>query len=275
MKDIIIFAIDDNYIDYVKSVSVNCREQGAYTGDFAIVCTDGSMVPENFPSFTIMSTLSKGFFLKFDIFDSAFKYYDRAIYLDCDVIVQDNIYRLFDLLKKGDLWMDTEDLTTMETFWRDEKKEEHPEVYALMNEKYPHVKNITFNSSVIVFNPQAIPDNTPRKLADIQKEIEPSNKVSEGGTDQQVINLYFGDKIKKIPEKMACFWGCDEPQNQRYSESRGWIGDERPVILHMSRWYAQWIEKTDNMDAYYNHKLKIPCFDLYIQNLTKFNDQWK
>ncbi len=69
---------------------------------------------------------------------------------------------------------------------------------------------------------------------------------------------------------MICFWGLAEPQNDVDSEYRQYKKGDVPVIIHQSRWYAQWIKKTPDADAYLNRKLDIPNYDLYQQNLENF-----
>jgi len=106
----------------------------------------------------------------------------------------------------------------------------------------------------------------------IQQEIEPINRLENMGTDQQILNLLLWDLCKKIPNKLVCFWGLAEPQNDVDSGWRQFKKGDIPVAIHYSRWYNQWINKTPDMDAYMNRKLGIPCHDLYKENLSKFDN---
>ncbi len=109
----------------------------------------------------------------------------------------------------------------------------------------------------------------------IQDRIEPANRIAEGGTDQQVINLLLWPQTKKIPDKLVCFWGCGELVNDIVSVTRGWVGGEVPVALHYSRWYAPWIVKTPKMDAYGIWRLGKVCHELYQENLAAFESAFK
>ncbi len=274
MKDqVIILVSDENYIDHVKSLAVNCVEQGEYKGDFAVICPVGSRAAAEFKSigFYVLEVDSQGFLQKFSVFDKFFKQWKEALYLDCDILVQDKLSRLFELLKKHNLWMDTEDGTTMESFWRDPHPQEHKETYDWMNENYPAVNKQTFNSAFILFHPETISEGVPEKLMEIQNKINSVNNPAFGGTDQQTINLLLWDKIKKIPNKLVCFWGLAEPQNDEDSEYRQYKKGDIPVAIHYSRWYGPWIEKTPDADAYMLRRHNISCNDLYKQNLSKFN----
>ena len=44
-----------------------------------------------------------------------------------------------------------------------------------------------------------------------------------------------------------------------------------PVGVHFCRWHSQWINKKDNMDAYWNHRLNKSNYDIYQENLSLFN----
>ena len=280
-KEVIIFVADDNYIEHAKALAVNCRVQGNYKGDFAVICPVNSTASQEFKKygFYVLEVEATGFLQKFFIFDKFFKQWEKAFYLDCDILIQDNLSRLFDLLNngdewgKGDIWMDTEDGKIIEMFWRDKEKESHADIYEMLNREYPHVNtNQTFNTAFILFHPSAIKEDTTQRLIDLQARIHEANNPAKSGTDQETINILMSNEIKKIPNKMVCFWGCAEPQNDVFSETRGWRGGEIVIGVHYCRWYAPWLEKRPDMDAYFLHRLNIPCNELYKQNLSKFNE---
>ncbi len=274
---IIVFVADENYSDHVKSIAANCRIQGNYTGEFAVICPPNSQVSADFKryGFNVLERDSKTFFRKFYVFDEYFKQWDKVLYLDCDVVVQDDLENIFKLLEIDDtkIWMDTEDSTTMLSFWRDTKQGEHKHLYDAMREKYPHVDNQTFNTCLMLFNPKYIPNGTPQKLIEIQEEFREVNNPDEWGTDQQILNLLFWHQGRKIADKLIVFWGLAEPQNDVDSEYRMYKKGDIPTAIHLSRWYSQWIKKTPDMDAYFNHKLQKPNFDIYIENLELFNSK--
>lgn len=271
---VIIFVADNNYIERAKSIAVNCREEGKWEGDFAVICPTNSEAAAEFNKFGfhVLETSFKGFLQKFEVFSDYFQRWDEALYMDCDIIVQDDINKLFSLLQvENRIWMDTEDCSTMASFWRDTNKVANKPVYDLIEEKYPTVNNQSFNSAFMLFYPDAIPPNAPEKLMAIQREIEPVNRMEEGGTDQQVINLLLWEYCKKIPNKMVCFWGLAEPQNDVDSDFRQFKKGDVPIAIHYTRWYAQWIKKTEDMDAYLVRKLDVPCHDFYQKKLSLFN----
>jgi len=272
-KKVIILVADNNYVDHAKSIAVNCVSQGGWDGDFAVICPTNTEAAAEFRriGFHVFETEFKGFMQKFSIFDKWFKQWDMALYLDCDILVQDDLSRLVALLDMEDkIWMDTEDGSTLETFWRDPNKEANQAVYQWMQDNYPNVNKQTFNSAFILFRPNSIPDGTPNKLLEIQKAIEPVNRMDNDGTDQQVINLLLWDYCKKIPRKLVCFWGLAEPINDVDSEWRQFNKGDIPVAIHYCRWHAPWIKKTPDADAYRVLKLEKSCYELYHENLSKF-----
>lgn len=277
-SSVIIFVADDNYIDHVKSIAVNCRIQGKYHGDFAVVCPKNSHAAQEFTKygFYVLEVEVTGFMQKFYVFDKFFKNWQKALYLDCDIIIQDDISRLFTLLENHFLWMDTEDGKIIEMFFRDQEKENHPETYEWMTDHYPHINtHRIFNTAFILFSPKYIDDRTPQLLLETQDIIHKANDPEKGGTDQQTINIFMWQQIRAIPHKLVGFWGFAEPQNDIASELRGWKGGEIMVGIHYSRWYAPWIEKKPDMEAYLIHHLNTPVNQLYKQNLSQFNQVFK
>lgn len=272
---VIIFVADNNYIDHVKSIAVNCEMEGNWHGDYAVICPTGSFAASEFKrfGFSVLETNFSGFLQKFDVFNDYFKQWKKALYLDCDIIIQDDLQRLFSLLDKGDLWMDTEDGKIIDMFWRDEQKEQNKPIYDWVKENYPHsYTEQTFNSAFILFNTHIIDGTWPQQLSELQNKIHQINDPAKLGTDQQPINILLWHHIKKIPNKLCCFWGHAEPSNDVASDWRGWVGGEVPVGIHYTRWYAQWNYKTPDADAYKVHKLDKPTFEIYHDNLKKFNE---
>lgn len=273
-KRVIVIVSDNDYVNHTKSMISNCREQGCYTDDFAIICPIGSKAMMEFRrcGFDVLEVESKGFLQKFSVFDKFFKRWEQCLYVDCDIVIQDNLDRLFHLLEVdgSKIWCDTEDCSTLQSFWKDPLKEQHSEIYELMQEKFPHVNNQTFNSAFILFKPSILGDDIPEQLMAIQEMVEPTNRQGEWGTDQQICNLLLWHQMKKIPNKLVAFWGLAEPQNDMDSEYRQYKKGDIPVAIHFSRWYSHWIDKTSNMDAYWNHRLNKPNHDIYKENLELF-----
>ena len=127
-KRAIIIVADNNYIDHAKSIMVNCREQGGWQEDFVVICPTNSEAAAEFRKYGIevLETSLKGFMQKFEVFNPFFRIWDEVLYMDCDILVQDDLSRLFSLLKVEDkIWMDTEDGKIIDMFFRDEQKEQN------------------------------------------------------------------------------------------------------------------------------------------------------
>ena len=275
-KRTIIIVADNNYIEQAKSLAVNCVIEGGWKEDFAIICPTNTEAAAEFRSwgFHVLETSLKGFLQKFEVFNSFFEQWERVLYLDCDVIVQDDLERLFALLDVEDkIWMDTEDGKVIDMFWRDENKAGNHHIYDWMSNVYPHVNtHQTFNSAFMLFNPSSIPEDTVKALVDVQAVIHEANNPDKGGTDQQTTNLVLWHMARKIPNKLVCFWGLAEPQNDVDSDFRLYKKGDVPVAIHYCRWYAPWIKKTPDADAYDIDKLGRVCYELYQENLSKFNE---
>jgi len=283
MKRVIVLVADDNYVDHAKALVMCCKKYGSWIDDFAFVCPSNSRAAETFSQkgFKVCLREAESFLQKFYVFDDFFRQWDQVLYMDCDVIVQSDLYRLFSLLASSEkpILMDTEDLTTLETFWRDEHKIRNAPLYARMQLEFPHITQRTFNSAFMLFRPNELPVNTVNKLFAVQTWVSPANVINSekdscgilrgGGTDQQIINLVLYSYIAAIPSKFVCYWAFDEGES-RVVPSRGWTGTEIPVALHYSRWYAPWIEKVPHAGAYMVHRLEESAYNIYQENLKDF-----
>jgi len=273
-KRAIIIVADNNYLEQAKSLAVNCVEQGGWKEDFAVICPTNTEAAAEFRAwgFHVLETSLKGFLQKFEVFNPFFEQWEQVLYLDCDILVQDDLERLFSLLDVEDkIWMDTEDGKIIDMFWRDENKAGNNHIYNWMATTYPHVyTHQTFNSAFMLFRPSFIEDGTVERLVDVQSVIHEANNPDKMGTDQQPVNLVMWNKAKKIPHKLVCFWGLAEPVNDVDSEWRQYKKGDIPVAIHYTRWYAPWIKKTPDADAYDIDKLDRVCYELYHENLSKF-----
>lgn len=150
-------------------------------------------------------------------------------------------------------------------------------IYHRIAQRFPHVvKDRMWNTSMMCWEPASIPDDTVDRLRDLQAEFGECNRPERGGTDQQMIDLLLHDRFRLMPRKLFVYWGLDcqpdERQNSRVaSESRGWDGTEVPVVIHMARWYANWLVKAPNADAYFNDRLGVVNHEFYQRNLADFD----
>ena len=158
----------------------------------------------------------------------------------------------------------------------DKDWEEHTDVYERMAKRFPHVLTADkmWNTAMMLYEPDSIPNDTIEQLRMLQGEFCICNDPELGGTDQQIIDLLLHDHIAQVAEKGWCWHGLDEENARVPSIARGWRGDEVPAILHYGRWYAPWIEKTEDMDAYNAPRLGRVCHEFYTENLAKFDEMF-
>lgn len=284
-ENVIIIVADDTFLPHAKHAMVNCLREGRWDGDFALIVpleTDVSDLEGR--GITIIHVPATGFLTKFFVFSEWLHRWSTALYLDCDVIVQDDLGCLvqqlsdYEALEDGSqpIIADLEDTPAWMIFERAAHglpSERHRTFMALVRE-YQCVLEQFWNTSILLFDPRSIPADTPGRLLEVQQKYQLINNQEEEGTDQQIIHCVLYDRIRKVKRKLFCFWGLDEPNARVPSDTRGWRGDEVPVLLHYARWHAPWIVKTPDMDAYRNRRLDCVCHEFYANNLQQFAQEF-
>jgi hypothetical protein len=295
---VIVFVADEKFLPHVPSIAVNCRREGEFKGDFLLIHPDDLDVSDFMRrGFVSLPVPDRGFLMKFDLFHPFLKVWKQAMFLDCDCIVLKPLSMIFDQLNRIDLvdgtlpiLADRDDGPSFSAWqqWdtdheqhglRTEKQDralraivEPGSVYAMIAERFPaFLTERMWNTSVLAWEPLSVPDDTVDQLRALQAEFAECNRPDKGGTDQQVIDLLLHHHIRPMPNKLCCWWGLNEAANRIPSEYRGWDGTETPSVIHLGRWYAQWIEKTPPMDAYYNDVLGVICHEFYQRNLADFD----
>jgi hypothetical protein len=285
---VLVFVADEKYIPHYKSLAVNCKRQGKYTGDILCVVPD-TMDPWAVDlaerGWTLLPTSDRGFLAKFDIFHPALKQWKQAAYLDSDIIVQRPIHILFDYLNDTPVEPDgtrkilaSHEESPAWMAWRvwDKEFDAHAAIYETMKPRFPHIFSTErmFSTCLLVFEPACIPDGTVERLREVQAEFFLCNDPSKGGTDQQITDMLLHNSMRQVQEKAWTFFGLDEMNARVKSESRGWRGDEVPVAIHFTRWYHPSIVKTPDMEAYRNIDLNRPCHEIYQENLAAFETEF-
>ncbi|GAG20467.1 unnamed protein product, partial [marine sediment metagenome] len=204
---------------------------------------------------------------KFHIFSGYFKYWDRVLCLDCDVLIQGDLNDAFDGMAEqfpAILFDGSSDGSIVHN-WRHfdalhgDGPDAHPQLYEKMRAKYPHIDKQILTADVIFFSPETVPAGTVELLQSTAEEFIEAN---QGYVDQPVYNLVLYDKMEPIGKDFCTWWAFDDPGNRVESEARGWRGDENPAIIHYWNAFAPWTVKTPDAGAYFNHRLNRVCHEL-------------
>ena len=281
-SEVIVLVADDNHLAHAKHVMVNCRREGQWEGDFLLIVPEGLDTADmESRGIAVYPVPASGFLTKFWIFSERVRSWRAALYLDCDVIVMSALAPLFQQLAdyvpledgSQPIIADMEDCPAWMTLEKAShgSKERHELFNALVRE-FPDVLNDFWNSAMLLYGPSTIPDGSVARLEEVQSRYELINNPAEGGTDQQIIHCVLFQRIRRIKEKLWCFWGLDEPNARVQSDSRGWHGREVPIVLHYTRWYAPWIVKQPEAEAYYNDRIRHVCHEFYTDNLAAFDE---
>lgn len=284
MSNAVILVADENYVPHAKHMMVNLRREGQWDGDIAVITGEDANLSEfSTRCIPTLKTSGKGFLTKFYLFNVFLQQWDAVVYLDCDIIVNGPIQKLFDQLEAAELLNDgkkpiiagKEDIPAKIVFERHaEAAPGGKELLAQLELEFPWVNEPFWNTSTMVFRPDSIHLDTFQQLQSLQERFKEINHPDRQGTDQEIIHLALFHRMIQVKEKLFCYWGLDEYNARGPSASRGWAGNETPVLIHYCRWYAPWIEKKQDMDAYFNHRLKRPCHEIYKENLAAFDSMF-
>lgn len=308
---VIVFVADEKFLPHVMSLAVNCRRQGEFAGDFLVIhpddllpvvtLQDGSTpIDLRERGFATLPVPDRGFLQKFNLFHPFLRRWRQVLYLDADCMVQRPLSLIFDQLDAAEPLADgtkpiLADREEMPAFlsWRTWDPDhvahglkviQNPDtslspiltegsIYHRIAQRFPHVvSERMWNTSMVAWEPASIADDTVERLRALQAEFGECNQPEKGGTDQQIVDLLLHNQIRLMPDKLICWWGLDEKASRVASDSRGWDGTEIPAVIHLGRWYAQWIVKTPPMDAYFNDRIGggVICHEFYQRNLADF-----
>lgn len=304
----IVFVADEKFLPHVKSLAVNCRRDGGFAGPFLLICPDDLEVGDlERRGWALLRVPDRGFLQKFNLFHPALKAYRQVLYLDADCLVQGPLAQVWAKLDAAEplpdggkpLLGDREEMPAFQSWqvW-DPDHQAHgltivrnPDtslspiladgsLYHRIAQRFPHVTtDRMWNTSMMCWEPASIPDDTVAQLRALQAEFGECNRPEKGGTDQQMIDLLLHQRFRLMPRKNFVYWGLDckpdERQNSRVpSASRGWDGTEVPVVIHMARWYANWLVKAPNADAYSNDRLGVVNHEHYLKCLADFETEF-
>lgn len=285
-SDVIVVLASESHLDHAKSLMVNCRRQGNWKGDFCLITAEDWDVSDLESRGIDVRRAPDAQFshqTKFWVFSSYFGKWKRLLYLDCDVLVQGDLNVAFEGLSTKlpaivcDGGQQPEEGTVLkgweyvdDNYGKGLGPAAHPELYDKLRERVTCLDKVTFGSDVMFFCPETIPPHTVTALQAIQKEFA---ELNPGRYDQPVIMSLLYDRMVPMTKDYCCWFAFDDPSHR--VASRGWRGDEQPVILHYFSWFAPWIVKQDldpPMGGYFNHRLGRVCHELYQENLAAFEE---
>ncbi len=262
MNNVIALVADDNYLPHAKSVMVNCRRQGKWAEDFCLILPpDCDRADLESRGIHVLTDPGEAHFRKFALCDRFFEQWRKVLYLDCDVIVQAPIEPLLHELKWGEILADNEPFDLMHAFTHfaeppELKAEASLNTFRWMWQHHDPAQ-LQFNTGIMLWYPRTLPPNSREELRLMRERLEPINNHCWNGTDQPIFNLVFDGLFRPIRSDLFCYY------------ETAW---DETIIVHTCSGYAPWIEKASDMDCYFNDKLRLPCNDIYKENLSLFDE---
>lgn len=283
-NDVILMVADSGYFDHAKYVLVNCRKEGGWTGDFSIISpesSDASDFARRGIDVLSVPDAQWSFLTKFWAFTEHYHRWNRALCVDLDIMVQGSLQKVFDGLspRLPNILCDLEDGDTIGALrYFDPKRDEHGEIYARLQDRYPHVSGKRmFNAAFIFYEPRSMPATTREDLLAVHEEFREINPTN---ADQMIMNMVLYNRVVEAGKDYFCFFGFDYPENRIPSEFRGWLGNEVPSILHytnsMAPWHVKYIchspAPNTQPGGYQNHRLGRISHELYAERLSQFDE---
>ena len=274
LDSVIALVADESYLPHAKSVMVNCRREGQWTGDFCLIIPS-TIDPEYFTSrgIYVLQDDAPVHYRKFALFNDYFNQqyitewetpdfrWDTVLYLDCDVLVQNPLEPLTHEVGWGTILADQEMFTLRHAFtnWAPKELLDSPKTRTLMNglETQYDLDRHQFCTAIMLWHPRTMPPKGQTNLAAMRKRLAPINTHVANGTDQPIINLAYYGMFERVRSDLFCYY------------ESAW---EKTIAVHYCSGYAQWIEKGERQNAYFNERLGRPCHDIYLDNLAAFED---
>ena len=273
LQDVVVLAADEKYLPHVKSVLVNCRRQGEWKSDCCLILPP-DVDTEYFTSrgIYVLTDPAPTYFRKYALFDQYFNQqymnprgnpeykWDRVLYLDADVLVQNPLASLMHEVGWGTILADRELWTLHHAFthWAttSQNTPEATKAFDWLWENYSSEWR-QYNTGVMLYHPRTLPTDARKQLTAMHERIAPINTHVGKGTDQPVINLMFYKLFERVRSDLFCYYRS------------AW---EKTIVIHYCSGLAPWIDKRPGMAAHFNHTLGRPCHDVYLENLAAFEE---
>lgn len=262
--DVIVLAGDAKYLNHMKATAVNCRREGAWSGDICFLLSPDMVgLQEDLQARGITTVIGSrdGYYLKFSLFRPWFRRWRRAFYMDSDIIVQRPLAPLFELDIPDVLVMDREPFTLLHSFsyWDDGRalamRPDLAEVLWAMRKP----TTLGFNTGFVLWQPDRLPFDAEQKLTELEALLRPINVHNGKGTDQSIINVYLHDRITDVPDKLFGYWSTANEV------------DSKTVAVHYCSWYAPWLVKPPTDESHTNPVLRRACREVYESSLNSFD----
>lgn len=276
-ESVLVLVANEAYLPHAKALFANAVRQGAWRGDCALLCpgnTDTSSIegrgieiikaPE--PNWTML--------IKFRVFGPEFRRWKRLLYLDCDILIQNDLNRACDEMAKRfpailcDSSHTVEGQTVLLNWQYFHKNfggnvERDQPLFDALLAKYPWIaEKPIYCTCAICFAPATIPDGTVERLFALNDEFK---SLNPGGMDQAPFVTCLYDQIAGMGKDHCSWFAFDEPGNRT---------EAFPAIIHYWSWFAPWIVKHEGAGGHFNTRLGRVAHELYAENLAAFENEF-
>jgi lipopolysaccharide biosynthesis glycosyltransferase len=258
INKLIIFGTDENYLNHIKYNIANIRDKHGEI-DICIIYdkTKEDKIKPLLEQYNVLflpvsspngKSYDRAYHLKYHVFETYFKSWDKILYLDCDTMIFDKLDVLFDLLNESNnLFVDFEKNTIKDffTMWSPIDSSNIEDYNLLAQET--DINKYGFNGGIFLYNSSIIKEDTIKNLYHLDEKYKKINKHVEKGTDQPIINLIYSQIAQQIPNHYFSFW-------TEYNYNN--------IISHFCRWDPPWTNLA------FNNKIGMSYADYYNKTLN-------
>ena len=254
VKKLIILGTDENYLNHIKYNINNIRDKHGQI-DICIIYDKSKedkikpiLEKYNILFFPVATPYDRAYYIKYHIFETYFKSWNKILYLDCDTMIFDKLDILFDLLNESNNFFVDFERNTIKDFFTTWSPIDSSNIedYNLLAQE-TDIKKYGFNTGILLYNSSIIKEDTVKKLYDLHEKYKNINKHVETGTDQPIINLIYREIAQQIPNHYWSFWTDYNDNN---------------IISHFCRWDPPWCNAT------FNSKINAQYKDYYNKMLV-------
>ena len=182
-KYVLALACDTNYINEAKALIGSVLREGKWKYDICLIANN--LEEDKIKEFTDIGVFVKdvdasehSYHIKYHLFTEYFKKWEKVLYLDCDIMISNDINFMVDL--DGKIFCDGEANKVGVFFERDKNKEVFDEMASLYN-----VDKFGFNSGCMLFKTSLITLSTFNELHELREKYM-----------DKVMELFYGDKVE-------------------------------------------------------------------------------
>lgn len=251
---------DKNYKIYVLYTNLSATNinnlQNLSSSNCQITCLNISTVTDKFTNMKTTAHFTEEVYYRIAI-PEIFSMYEKVLYLDSDLIVQNDIAKLYNENIENYLFGAVHNPTLCSEF------------FTYRTQVLQVEENEYFNSGVLLINTKKCrEENIKEKCLKLMDELQALPCV-----DQEVLNVVGKGNTKFLDKKWNFQWGVifnEEITNQKYGDKYQKILENNPYIIHYTTGKKPWNYEHELSNIWISYAQNLP-FDIKIKKQNANN----